>query len=290
MTRTTTPTMPKRLCDQREQAAEANATAKAAAAEAAAAACQCGRRPNCCFRRSSPKPPWPPSSCASPKCSNISDGCKRQLRATSGKPDRRDRHAALKAKSHSLPVRRRASASPSPRRLPPRAQADDQRLRRPGGDRGRMRSELGRDRTTAPIMSDPQRRSSGWCATAPTSSGRPTSSSTMPASSTSSPVEDFPLEKWDAILAINLSAVFHTTRLALPAMKAKTGAGSSTPRPRTASSPRPTSRPMSPPSTASPASPRRSRSRRRKRRRDRQLHLARLCLDDRSSRTRFRTR
>jgi 3-hydroxybutyrate dehydrogenase len=36
-----------------------------------------------------------------------------------------------------------------------------------------------------------------------------------------SPVEDFPTAKWDAIIAINLSAVFHTTRLALPAMKAK---------------------------------------------------------------------
>jgi 3-hydroxybutyrate dehydrogenase len=36
-----------------------------------------------------------------------------------------------------------------------------------------------------------------------------------------SPVESFPVEKWDAILAINLSAVFHTTRLALPSMKAK---------------------------------------------------------------------
>jgi 3-hydroxybutyrate dehydrogenase len=35
------------------------------------------------------------------------------------------------------------------------------------------------------------------------------------------PVELFPPEKWDAILAINLSAVFHTTRLALPAMRAK---------------------------------------------------------------------
>ena len=33
------------------------------------------------------------------------------------------------------------------------------------------------------------------------------------------PVEEFPPAKWDAILAINLSAVFHTTRLALPAMK-----------------------------------------------------------------------
>jgi 3-hydroxybutyrate dehydrogenase len=36
-----------------------------------------------------------------------------------------------------------------------------------------------------------------------------------------SPVESFPTEKWDALLAVNLSAVFHTTRLALPAMKAK---------------------------------------------------------------------
>ena len=34
-----------------------------------------------------------------------------------------------------------------------------------------------------------------------------------------SPVEDFPPDKWDAIVAINLSAVFHTTRLAVSAMK-----------------------------------------------------------------------
>jgi len=35
------------------------------------------------------------------------------------------------------------------------------------------------------------------------------------------PIDEFPLAKWDAILAINLSASFHTVRLALPAMKAK---------------------------------------------------------------------
>ncbi|HSW25711.1 MAG TPA: 3-hydroxybutyrate dehydrogenase [Burkholderiaceae bacterium] len=35
------------------------------------------------------------------------------------------------------------------------------------------------------------------------------------------PVDEFPLDKWNAILAINLSAAFHTTRLALPAMKHK---------------------------------------------------------------------
>ena len=32
------------------------------------------------------------------------------------------------------------------------------------------------------------------------------------------PLQDFPPEKWDAILAINLSSAFHTTRLALPGM------------------------------------------------------------------------
>ncbi|MEE4288983.1 MAG: 3-hydroxybutyrate dehydrogenase [Erythrobacter sp.] len=35
------------------------------------------------------------------------------------------------------------------------------------------------------------------------------------------PVEDFPPAKWDAVIALNLSAVFHTTRLAVPGMKAK---------------------------------------------------------------------
>jgi 3-hydroxybutyrate dehydrogenase len=34
-------------------------------------------------------------------------------------------------------------------------------------------------------------------------------------------VEDFPVERWDAIIAINLSSAFHTTRMALPGMKAR---------------------------------------------------------------------
>ncbi len=33
------------------------------------------------------------------------------------------------------------------------------------------------------------------------------------------PVETFPVERWDAIIAINLSSAFHTTRLALPGMR-----------------------------------------------------------------------
>ena len=36
-----------------------------------------------------------------------------------------------------------------------------------------------------------------------------------------SPVEDFPPERWDAIIAINLSSTFHTSRLAIPAMKSR---------------------------------------------------------------------
>jgi 3-hydroxybutyrate dehydrogenase len=33
------------------------------------------------------------------------------------------------------------------------------------------------------------------------------------------PVEDFPIDKWDAIIAISLTAAFHTTRAAVPGMK-----------------------------------------------------------------------
>ncbi len=36
-----------------------------------------------------------------------------------------------------------------------------------------------------------------------------------------SPIETFPVEKWDAIIAINLTSAFHTTAAALPGMRAK---------------------------------------------------------------------
>jgi 3-hydroxybutyrate dehydrogenase len=36
-----------------------------------------------------------------------------------------------------------------------------------------------------------------------------------------SPIEEFPVEKWDQIIAINLSATFHAIRAALPGMKAR---------------------------------------------------------------------
>jgi 3-hydroxybutyrate dehydrogenase len=34
------------------------------------------------------------------------------------------------------------------------------------------------------------------------------------------PIEDFPVEKWDAIISINMSSTFHTTAVALPMMRA----------------------------------------------------------------------
>ena len=36
-----------------------------------------------------------------------------------------------------------------------------------------------------------------------------------------SPIEDFPVEKWDQIIAINLSSAFHAIRAAVPGMKAR---------------------------------------------------------------------
>jgi 3-hydroxybutyrate dehydrogenase len=35
------------------------------------------------------------------------------------------------------------------------------------------------------------------------------------------PVEEFPIEKWDAVMAINLSGAFHAVRLVVPEMKSK---------------------------------------------------------------------
>jgi 3-hydroxybutyrate dehydrogenase len=35
------------------------------------------------------------------------------------------------------------------------------------------------------------------------------------------PIEDFPVDRWDAIIAINLSSAFHTSRLAVPHMRTK---------------------------------------------------------------------
>jgi 3-hydroxybutyrate dehydrogenase len=63
-------------------------------------------------------------------------------------------------------------------------------------------------------------------------------------------VEDFPVEKWDAIIAINLSSAFHTTRLVLPRMRTNNWGRIINLASCMAWWPRPASRPTWPPSTA----------------------------------------
>jgi len=65
-----------------------------------------------------------------------------------------------------------------------------------------------------------------------------------------SPIEDFPVNKWDLIIALNLTAAFHTIRLA--------GAASSTRPLPTHLSPHLTNLPMLPPSMALQVSPKQS--------------------------------
>ena len=64
------------------------------------------------------------------------------------------------------------------------------------------------------------------------------------------PVDEFPDEKWDAIIAINLTSAFHVIKAALPGMKARKWGRLSTRRPPTRWSRVPTSQLMSQPSTA----------------------------------------
>ena len=69
-----------------------------------------------------------------------------------------------------------------------------------------------------------------------------------------SPIESFPPEKFEAIIALNLSAAWYTIRAAFARDEGATAsAGSSTSPRRTASSPRRSRAPMSRPSTASSA-------------------------------------
>lgn len=69
------------------------------------------------------------------------------------------------------------------------------------------------------------------------------------------PVEQFPVDKWNDILAINLSSVFHTTRTALPGMRQRNWGASSTLPQCMARWRRKRNRPTSPPSTRWSGSP-----------------------------------
>ena len=95
------------------------------------------------------------------------------------------------------------------------AQRDPERLRRRGRDRARFASELGAGYSdadlTAPAAIEAMMAEAGPIDILVNNAG----------TQHVAPVDAFPPEKWDLIMALNLSAVFHTTRLALPAMKAK---------------------------------------------------------------------
>ena len=67
------------------------------------------------------------------------------------------------------------------------------------------------------------------------------------------PIADFPIDRYDAIVAIVMSSAWHLARAALPHMRGKGWGGLSPPAPRTAWSRARTSRPMSWPSTGLPA-------------------------------------
>ena len=82
--------------------------------------------------------------------------------------------------------------------------------------RGRTAS---RRSTTAPICASPT-PSRRWSRALPPPSAPSTSSSTMPSSAIRAG-GDFPIERWEEALAVNLSAPFHTIRLTLPGMRAR---------------------------------------------------------------------
>ena len=72
-----------------------------------------------------------------------------------------------------------------------------------------------------------------------------------------SPIEDFPIEKWDAVIAINLSSAFHAIRAVTPGMKQRGWGRILTTASAHSQVASPSSRPTSRPSTASWDSPRR---------------------------------
>ncbi len=93
------------------------------------------------------------------------------------------------------------------------ADVDDQRLRRPEGDRGRARQDReassGSRRLQRRRHVEGRRDRGDGRRTRPRSSGPSTSWSTTPASSSSRRSRTSRREKWNAIIAINLTSAFH---------------------------------------------------------------------------------
>ena len=125
---------------------------------------------------------------------------------------------------------------------------DPQRLRRCGSGEGAGRAAGRPAGITAPIRRcGPDSGHDGLCRTRVRRRGH---SDKQRRHYSRGAADQFPVEKWNAILAINLSAVFHTCRLALPGMRERNWGASSTWRRCTGWWRRKTSRPMWRPSMA----------------------------------------
>ena len=90
------------------------------------------------------------------------------------------------------------------------------------GEIAALSERAGRGSTTAPTCPTPP-RSSAMMARCADELGAPDILVNNAGIQHVAPVDEFPTDKWDAIIAINLTAVFHTTRLAVPAMRAGLG-------------------------------------------------------------------
>ncbi len=155
-----------------------------------------------------------------------------------------------KERLRSSPAPPAASARASRRRWRTPARTCAQRLRRRrrierqrAALRGRRRVEVAYHPPTCPS----RRTSPTWSRARRSGSAarHPGQQCRHPARRAGGAVPD---DKWDAILAINLSSAFHATKAALPQMRRASGAASSTSPRRTAWSPRPRSRPTCQPS------------------------------------------
>ncbi len=127
------------------------------------------------------------------------------------------------ARSRSSPARPAASGLASPRASPPGRQYRAQRLRRPQEPSRRRGPSSPATRLSSVVysaadMSKPGRNRGhdGARRKGVRPRRHPGQQCRHPACRSD---RGFPAEKWDAIIAINLSAAFHATRLVVPAMK-----------------------------------------------------------------------
>ena len=142
---------------------------------------------------------------------HISTSSSQEKRHVEGQSSPRDRLDERHRPRHRARARRR------------RRQRDAERLRRHGADRdaarrARRRNSASRSTTAAPTCRS-RRRSRRWWRRRRAELGGVDILVNNAGIQHVAPVEEFPVERWDAVIAINLSAAFHAIHAALPQMK-----------------------------------------------------------------------